>query len=192
MRICEPYGDEQKAGLNMFKVIEPDTWFKVVDRVSGANFGNIYAGSKATGAKRITLPAGHTWKSYCKFLLKTLPKETRDIYVTKFVRFIRYWQQVGCPIAENDIKTLEGLAPEAFINTREFSNRGKGGKHVIKAKAIPDVLPGLDNKADFLSWRRLCMTILKNDITCQSLSFSITKRQVLRQNELLKKYRDIL
>jgi predicted phosphoadenosine phosphosulfate sulfurtransferase len=192
MRICEPYGDEQKAGLNMFKVIEPDTWFKVVDRVSGANFGNIYAGSKATGAKRIELPAGHTWKSYCKFLLKTLPKETRDIYVTKFVRFIRYWSQVGCPIADEDILTLEKLAPDAFINIHTYSNRGKGGKEVIKAKAIPDVLPGLDNKADFLSWRRLCMTILKNDITCQSLSFSITKRQVLKQNELLKKYRNEL
>jgi predicted phosphoadenosine phosphosulfate sulfurtransferase len=192
MRICEPYGDEQKAGLNMFKVIEPDTWVKVVDRVSGANFGNIYAGSKATGVKHIDLPEGHTWKSYCKFLLKTLPKETRDIYTKKFVRFIRYWQQVGCPIDDNDILLLEKLAPDAFINTHSYSNRGKGSKEVIKATAIPDMLPGLDNKADFLSWKRLCMTIIKNDITCQSLSFSITKRQVLRQNELLQKYNEML
>jgi predicted phosphoadenosine phosphosulfate sulfurtransferase len=192
MRICEPYGDEQKAGLNMFRVIEPDTWFKVVDRVSGANFGNIYAGSKATGAKQIELPEGHTWKSYCKFLLKTLPKETREIYTKKFVRFVRYWQQVGCPIADSDIKLLEELAPDAFVNTHEYSNRGRGDKEVVKATAIPDMLPGLDNKSDFLSWRRLCMTILKNDITCQSLSFSITKRQVLRQNELLQKYSEML
>jgi predicted phosphoadenosine phosphosulfate sulfurtransferase len=192
MRICEPYGDEQKAGLNMFKVIEPDTWFRVVDRVSGANFGNIYAGSKAMGAKRIELPPGHTWKSYCKFLLKTLPKETRNIYVTKFIRFIRYWHQAGCPVTEEDINLLEKLAPDSFINTHTYGNRGKGGKEVIKPTAIPDALPGLDNKSDFLSWRRLCMTILKNDITCQSLSFSITKRQVLKQNELLKKYRDTL
>jgi predicted phosphoadenosine phosphosulfate sulfurtransferase len=108
------------------------------------------------------------------------------------MRFIRYWQQVGCPIADEDIKLLEELAPNAFVNTHTFSNRGKGGKEIIKATAIPDVLPGLDNKADFLSWRRLCMTVLKNDITCQSLSFSITKRQVLRQNELLQKYNDML
>ena len=192
MRICEPYGDEQKAGLNMFRVIEPETWFKVVDRVSGANFGNIYAGSKATGAKRIQLPEGHTWKSFCKFLLKTLPKETRDIYVTKFVKFLRYWHQVGSPITEEDIKLLTDLAPNAFINTHAAGNRGKGDKEVIRATAIPDELPGLDNKSDFFTWKRLCMAILKNDICCASLSFSITKRQVLRQNELLKKYQETL
>jgi predicted phosphoadenosine phosphosulfate sulfurtransferase len=192
MRICEPYGDEQKAGLNMFRVIEPDTWFRVVDRVSGANFGNIYAGSKATGAKRIKLPEGHTWKSFCKFLLKTLPKETRDVYVAKFVKFLRYWHQVGSPITADEIKLLEDLAPNSFINTQTYSNRGKGDKEVVRAISIPDELPGLDNKSDFFTWKRLCMAILKNDICCASLSFSITKRQVLKQNELLKKYREEL
>ncbi|GAB6124257.1 DUF3440 domain-containing protein [Dysgonomonas termitidis] len=189
MRICEPYGDEQKAGLNLFKVLEPDTWVRVVDRVSGANFGNIYCGTKATGARRITLPEGHTWKSYCKFLLDTLPEETRNIYVTKFIRFIRYWNRTGCPVADEDIGELD---PDTIVNTRTFSNRGKGDKYVVKFKTIPDVLPGLDNKTDFLSWKRMCMAILKNDITCHTLSFSITRRQILRQKELLDKYRNIL
>ncbi|MGL6024108.1 MAG: phosphoadenosine phosphosulfate reductase family protein, partial [Cetobacterium sp.] len=38
MRVDEPFGSEAKAGLNLFKVIEPNTWCKVVNRVSGANF----------------------------------------------------------------------------------------------------------------------------------------------------------
>ncbi|SHE73228.1 DUF3440 domain-containing protein [Dysgonomonas macrotermitis] len=189
MRICEPYGDEQKAGLNLFKILEPETWVRLVDRVSGANFGNIYCGTKATGSKKIILPEGHTWKSYCKFLLKTLPEETRKIYMTKFIRFIRYWNKTGSPVANEDI---EQLNPDMIVNTYTFSNRGKGDKYVVRFKTIPDVLPGLDNKTDFLSWKRMCMAILKNDITCQSLSFSITKRQILRQQELLEKYKILL
>lgn len=189
MRICEPYGNEQKAGLNLFKVVEPETWIKVVDRVSGANFGNIYCGTKALGAKRIKLPEGHTWKSYCKFLLKTLPVETRKIYIKKFVKFIRYWNKVGSPVSDEDILQLD---PEMVVNTHQFSNRGLKDKYVVKFLEIPDVLPGLDNKTDFLSWRRMCMAILKNDISCESLSFSFTKRQVLRQQELIRKYREML
>lgn len=189
MRICEPYGDEQKAGLNLFKILEPDTWVRVVDRVSGANFGNIYCSTKATGARRITLPEGHTWKSYCKFLLDTLPEETRKIYVTKFIRFIRYWNKTGSPVTNEDIEELD---PDMIVNTHTFSNRGKGDKYVVRFKTIPDALPGLDNKTDFLSWKRMCMAILKNDITCHTLSFSITKRQILRQKELLDKYRSML
>lgn len=189
MRICEPYGNEQKAGLNLFKVIEPRTWIKLVDRVSGANFGNIYCGTKALGNKNIKLPNGHTWKSYCKFLLATLPKETRNIYVTKFIKFIRYWNRVGCPVTDEDI---EELNPEIIINTKEYGNRGKRDKYIVKFTSIPDVLPGLDNKTDFLSWKRMCMAILKNDIICSSLSFSITKRQIVRQQELIKKYQELL
>lgn len=189
MRICEPYGDEQKAGLNLFKVIEPETWIKVVDRVSGANFGNIYCKTKALGAKKTTLPNGHTWKSYCKFLLNTLPTETKKIYIKKFVKFIRYWNLVGSPTSDEDILQLD---PKMIVNTQQFSNRGTGDKYVIKFLEIPDVLPGLDNKTDFLSWKRMCMAILKNDITCQSLSFSITKRQILKQQELIQKYKEML
>lgn len=189
MRICEPYGDEQKAGLNLFKVIEPATWVKVLDRVSGANFGNIYCGTKATGARRISLPEGHTWRSYCKFLLRTLPEETRKIYIQKFVKFIRYWHRTGSPVTDEDILELD---PDMIVNTHQFSNRGNKDKYVVKFKYIPDVLPGLDNKTDFLSWKRMCMAILKNDILCSSLSFSITKRQILRQQELIEKYKAML
>ena len=187
MRVCEPFGDEQKAGLNLFKVVEPGTWLRVVDRVSGANFGNIYCGTKATGSKKIQLPKGHTWRSYCKFLLKTLPDETRKVYVQKFTKFIKYWTKQGSPLPDNYIHDLESTMPNNIINTGSYSNRGIGDKIVIKFNCIPDETPN-DNK----SWKRMCMAILKNDITCQSLSFSITKNQIVRQNELISKYKSIL
>jgi predicted phosphoadenosine phosphosulfate sulfurtransferase len=89
MRVDEPFGNEAKAGLNMFRIIEPQTWAKVVNRVSGANFGNIYGGSKIMNAN-FKLPKNHTWKSFTKFLLNTLPKETADNYRSKFIKFIKY------------------------------------------------------------------------------------------------------
>lgn len=32
-RICQPYGDDQRKGLNQFKAIEPETWSKLLIRV---------------------------------------------------------------------------------------------------------------------------------------------------------------
>jgi predicted phosphoadenosine phosphosulfate sulfurtransferase len=42
MRICQPYGDDQRRGLWLFHLIEPDTWARVVARVNGANGGALY------------------------------------------------------------------------------------------------------------------------------------------------------
>ncbi|MFQ9702160.1 MAG: DUF3440 domain-containing protein [Enterocloster clostridioformis] len=42
----------------------PEIWAKLVGRVRGANFGAIYGKTKAMGYRSITLPDGHTWKSY--------------------------------------------------------------------------------------------------------------------------------
>ena len=46
MRLCQPYGDDQRKGLWLFKMLEPETWSRVVGRVQGANFGNRYVDDK--------------------------------------------------------------------------------------------------------------------------------------------------
>ena len=46
-RLCQPYGDDQRNGLNQFKALEYDTWSKVLNRVNGVNFGNIYCKTTA-------------------------------------------------------------------------------------------------------------------------------------------------
>ena len=37
-RLCQPYGDDQKNGLNQFKALEYDTWGKVLNRVNRSKF----------------------------------------------------------------------------------------------------------------------------------------------------------
>lgn len=93
MRICQPYGDDQRKGLYLFKILEPETWNRVVARVEGANFGNRYAGDKALGNSKITLPAGHTYRSYSKLLLKTMPPHMAQHYRKKIFKFLSWWRK---------------------------------------------------------------------------------------------------
>lgn len=187
MRVCEPYGDEQKAGLHLFKVLEPSTWYKVVSRVSGANFGNIYSNSKATGARKITLPSGHTWKSYTKFLLKTLPKSTSESYKKKFIKFIKYWRKTGSPL---DQTTIDAITETGHaVLTDNISTRGHKDKYLVRFRSIPDTITN-DNKTDLLSWKRMCMAILKNDVICKTLSFSLNKDQLKIKQTTLSKFKE--
>ena len=190
MRVDEPFGNEAKAGLNMFRIIEPKTWQRVVNRVSGANFGCIYQGNKIMNAKH-PLPKNHTWKSYTEFLLNTLPEATAENYRRHFEKFIKYWKTQGCPMTQEDIEKLEKSdVKDLIINTHAFSNRGTGDKEVIIFKEVADETP-LDTKGDMCSWKRMAMCIIKNDYACKSLSFSITKNLVGRQKELMERYKNL-
>lgn len=97
MRICQPYGDDQRKGLYLFKILEPDTWAKVVARVEGANFGNKYSENDriTLGNFKVHLPAGHTYESYAKYLLDTMPPYLREHYQSKIDKFMAYWQKHG-------------------------------------------------------------------------------------------------
>lgn len=93
-RICQPYGDDQRRGLKLFSVIEPETWVRVVARVDGANMGALYCGVRGNvlGNGKVTLPAGHTWRSYVMFLLDSLPPTEADHYRDKIAVFIQWWR----------------------------------------------------------------------------------------------------
>lgn len=96
-RLCQPYGDDQRRGLWLFHILEPETWYKVVARVNGANSGALYINENGnmTGYNKITKPENHTWKSFCNLLLKTMPKKTRDHYRLRFKKFIAGWKDRG-------------------------------------------------------------------------------------------------
>jgi len=96
-RLCQPYGDDQRRGLWLYHILEPDTWGRLVNRVNGANSGSLYVQETGnmTGYNYITKPDGHTWQSFCNLLLSTLPKPTRDHYVARFRKFIAGWKQRG-------------------------------------------------------------------------------------------------
>lgn len=97
MRICQPYGDDQRRGLWLFHLIEPETWAKVVMRVNGANSGSIYVqeSGNINGYHKITKPDGHTWRSFAELFLSSLPDKTREHYENKILLFCRWWEERG-------------------------------------------------------------------------------------------------
>ena len=105
-RICQPYGDDQRRGLYLFHLIEPETWAKVVARVEGANSGALYVQDTGNinGYGKITKPMHHTWKSFSELILNTLPEITAEHYRNKIYTFINWWEQRGY---------LDGLPDEA-------------------------------------------------------------------------------
>jgi 3'-phosphoadenosine 5'-phosphosulfate sulfotransferase (PAPS reductase)/FAD synthetase len=96
-RLCQPYGDDQRRGLWLYHILEPDTWYKLVARVNGANSGALYIqeNGNITGYDKINKPNGHTWESFCNLLLKTMPKKTSDHYKERFTKFISGWKDRG-------------------------------------------------------------------------------------------------
>lgn len=109
-RLCQPYGDDQRKGLWLYHILEPQTWFKLIARVNGANTGALYVqeNGNVMGYNKINKPDGHTWKSFTNLLLQSLPKPTRDHYIKRFRSFIKGWQGRGyAEIPDEAPKTLE-------------------------------------------------------------------------------------
>ena len=59
------------------------------------------------GYRNVTLPEGHTWKSYTMFLLDTLPVRLRNNYVKKFNTSIQFWHETGGGLDEEVIQEME-------------------------------------------------------------------------------------
>ena len=96
-RLCQPFGDDQRRGLWLYHILEPQTWFRLIARVNGANSGSLYIEERGNinGYNKITKPEKHTWKSFCNLLLATMPQKTRDHYAVRFKKFIYGWHQRG-------------------------------------------------------------------------------------------------
>lgn len=96
-RLCQPFGDDQRRGLWLYHILEPETWFKLVARVNGANSGAMYIqeNGNMTGYNKITKPPDHTWESFCNLLLNTMPQKTKEHYFYRFRKFIHGWKQRG-------------------------------------------------------------------------------------------------
>lgn len=96
-RLCQPYGDDQRKGLWLYHILEPDTWTKLINRVSGVNSGALYIQEKGNinGYEYVTKPNNVTWMEYTNFLLSTMPKVTRDNYISRFKKFIVGWKKRG-------------------------------------------------------------------------------------------------
>lgn len=99
MRICQPYGDDQRRGLWLYQIIEPETWGRVVARVNGANQGALYAAERGniTGVAKITKPDGMTWREFAERLLASMPEQTAEHYRNKIAVFLKWYADRGYP-----------------------------------------------------------------------------------------------
>ena len=187
MRVASPFLSQAQASLKLYRVIEPHTSGKLVSRVNGVNFTGIYGGTTAMGWKSITLPSGHTWKSYMEFLLSTLPEDIRDNYKSKLDTSIKFWRERGGVLSDRAISDLQKAG--ARIEIQKKSNY-KTDKKPVRMDYLDDI-----NSEDFQlipTYKRMCICIMKNDHLCKYMGFSQTKREIERRREIMEKYNNIL
>ena len=109
-RLCQPYGDDQRNGLDQFKALEADTWEKILNRVNGVNFGNIYCRSYALGNIKSFKPDFMTWEQYTVFLLESLGLYNKDLMlhyygkIKKFMEWYKTHENIDIIPQEGDLK----------------------------------------------------------------------------------------
>lgn len=159
-RICQPYGDDQRKGLWLFHIIEPATWSKVVARVSGANSGSefVQVNGNISGQIKISKPDGHTWESFSRLLLESMPANMKEHYANKIHRFVEWYK-------------LNGWINEKGNKTFEFPDEAPHDLEITK-------------KAP--SWRRVAKMLLRNDYWAKTIGFVQNKDGFFYQNYMAR------
>jgi len=188
MRVASPFMSESKSSLNLYRIIDPHVWVTLCARVNGANFVATYG--KQLSYHSFKLPKGHTWKSFVKFLLDTLPNKSAINFKQRFIQSIKYWARVGRGLPEKTIQELNDNNIEFKLNG--FTAHGRKTLRRVRIQSLPDHLDMLScHNSDVASWKRLGITILKNDHTCKYLGLSPTKEQIERMKFIKNKYSKI-
>lgn len=192
MRVASAFIDEGVSSLGLHRAIEPNTWARLVGRVNGANFGAIYGATKAMGYRYISLPKGHTWKSYCEFLLNTLPDYITKMFHKKFQSTFKVWLEKGATIHVSSLPDIESSGYE-FENLGKPSGKLYDGRDdivLIKFKEYPD---NIDSKhfRNLPSWKRMCISILKNDYSCKYMGYGMTKYEKELRHQAIEKFKDL-
>jgi hypothetical protein len=97
MRICEPFGPEQRQGLWLYHVVEPERWAAMCERVSGVRSGGFYAGhdNHFYGHRKILKPDHLCWREYAMLLLDSMPQNTAEHYRNKIAIYLHWYQKRG-------------------------------------------------------------------------------------------------
>ncbi|MDR1415651.1 MAG: DUF3440 domain-containing protein [Odoribacteraceae bacterium] len=186
MRVASPFISSAQDSLKLYKVIEPNTWGRLVSRVNGVNFAGLYGGTTAMGWKSIRLPQGHTWESYMYFLLSTLPEETRQGYLMKLKTSIKFWREKGGVLSDETIRDLR--AAGVNIEVSEMTNYNTP-KKPVRMEYIDDV--DIDEFQYIPTYKRMCICIMKNDHVCKYMGFALTKRETERKRVVMAKYHNL-
>ncbi|MBL1228117.1 DUF3440 domain-containing protein [Enterococcus sp. BWB1-3] len=164
-RICQPYGFQQRRGLDQFAALEPDTWRRVVNRVSGANLGNLYAKTSLLGHNGTEKPKNMTWQEYTIFLLESLglyTPELRDHYYRKIKILMKYYKD-NFGMEVTDMPDDSPPKKEQDEDERKWHN-----------------------------WKGIGRAIEKNDFALSSRDYGLTKKDEEELYDLHKKFGKIL
>lgn len=186
MRVASPFLSTAQDSLKLYRIIEPNTWGKLVGRVNGVNFTGIYGGTTAMGWREIKLPEGHTWKSYMEFLLSTLPEKTANNYKKKLETSIEFWRKKGGVLSNEVIEKLRSL--NIPITVEEKTNY-KTEKKPVRMEYLDDI--DIPEFSDIPSYKRMCICIMKNDHLCKFMGFSLTKTENQLRKSAEEKYKNL-
>lgn len=186
-RVASPFISEAIESLALYKVIDPNTWGRMIGRVNGVSFAGLYGNTHAAGRKSIHLPEGYTWKSFMEFLLATLPEQTRNRYQAKLETSIRFWKEKGGVLSDDVIQKLrERNIP---IQVGDSSNY-KTDKKPVKMDYLDDI--DIEEFREIPTYKRMCICILRNDHTCKYMGFALNKEETELKNKAMEKYHHIL
>ena len=186
-RVASPFISEACSTLSLYRVIDPDMWGRMINRVNGVNFTAIYGTTTAVGFRQqVRLPKGYSWEEYMRFLLSTLPKETRENYQRKLAVSMVFWREKGGVLTDETIDKLR--AAGIPISVGQKSNY-KTTKKPVRMEYLDDI--DIPEFRELPTFKRICICILKNDHTCKYMGFSPTKEEKERRDRVMEKYRNI-
>lgn len=184
-RVASPFISEAIESLALYKVIDPDTWGRMIGRVNGVNFTGLYGNTYATGRQPVRLPEGYTWKSFMEFLLSTLPERTRQRYQKKLATSLKFWRTKGGCLSDEVIQKLKDRHIPMTVG--ESSNY-KTEKKPVRMDYLDDI--DIAEFKEIPTYKRMCICILRNDHTCKYMGFSLTKEETEMKNNALRKYKN--
>ena len=185
-RICQPYGDDQRRGLDLFRKVEPETWAKVVNRVQGANFGNIYCGTHLLGNNKVILPPGMTWRKFYEFLLQTIPRWQAEWYKHRVSMYMQNWSARFEKYMSENIYKYEGSDRKAI---EDFAARWRKDIDVpIEDRILDEEDPRVEGLQLAPSHRRITRCVYRNDLVMFGLGMGRVKDLYYTLNEFKRKY----
>lgn len=185
-RVASPFISEAIASLNIYRVIDPDTWGRMISRVNGVNFACIYGNTTAMGWKNIKCPKGFTWKEYMYFLLNTLPQQAKENYLEKLNVSINFWRNRGGCLSD---ETIEKLRKAGVQFTIAPTTSYRSNKKAVMMEYIDDI--DIAEFREIPSYKRMCICIMKNDHQCKYMGFAPTKRETEAKKKIMEKYKSL-
>lgn len=185
-RVASPFNYAANATLKFYKVIDPNTWGRMVSRVNGVNFVGLYGDTKLMGWRKITKPDGFTWKQYFDWLLSAYPPEMQERLRKKIEVSKKSWVRGGTMDEKDIVQLLEEGAPITITPPKT-----KSGKRVVHFDGDYMDDTTIQNFARIPTWKRACVCLLKNDLDFRYMGFGIDKKELERRSRALEKFRGV-